>query len=142
MWQVPTQVALTTALAQGGVLVSGPLPPSNPQPFDQPTNRVAVVVPPGGNISVTLPAIAAGRTGSVTALGLDSSDVTNTRVTTRINGIAVPPEIAAIGAMGSANNPVTLGTPIRLAAGDVFSLFIEDTGGAGLTVQPRIIGFN
>jgi hypothetical protein len=142
MWQVPTQVAITTALAQGGALTPGGLLPSNPGAVDQPTLRNALTLPASGTLTITLPAIAAGRVGSITALGLDTSDVNNTRITTRVNGVAVPPEVAVIGPLGTALNPVLLGAPIRLAAGDVFSLFLENLSAADIQVGPRIIGTN
>ena len=142
MWQVPTQVAVTSALAQGGVLLPTGLPPASPVAFDQPATRSGLILPASGTLTITLPAIAAGRRGTVTALGLDSSDVLNTRITTRVNAVAVPPEILAIGSIGTSLAPVALATPINLAAGDVFSLFLENLSAADIQVQPRIIGTN
>jgi hypothetical protein len=142
MWQVPTQVAVTSALAQGGTLLPTGLPPSSPVAFDQPATRAGLTLPAGGTLTITLPAIAAGRRGTITALGLDTGDVLNTRITTKVNGIAVPPEILAIGSIGTSLVPIALGTPINLAAGDVFSLFLENLSAADIQVQPRIIGTN
>jgi hypothetical protein len=142
LWQVPTQVAITTALAQGGALTPGGLLPSNPVAFDLPATRSGLVLPASGTLTITLPAIAAGRVGSITALGLDTGDQLNTRVTTRVNAIAVPPEVLTIGSIGTSLAPVPLGAPIRLSAGDVFSLFLENLSAADIQVQPRIIGTN
>lgn len=142
MWQVPTQVAITTALAQGGTLLPTGLPPSSPVPFDLPATRTGLTLPAGGTLTITLPAIAAGRQGTVTALGLDTSDAVNTRVTTRRNAVAIPPEVLTIGSIGTSLAPVPLATPITLAAGDVFSLFLENLSAADITVGPRIIGTN
>jgi hypothetical protein len=142
MWQVPTQVAITTALAQGGALTPGGLLPSNPNAVDQPVNKEGLTLPANGTLTITLPAVPAGRVGSITALGLDSSDVNNTRVTTRVNGVAVPPIIQGIGPIGTSLQPTPLGAPIRLVAGDVFSLFLENLSAADIQVVPRIIGTN
>lgn len=142
MWQVPTQVAVTAALAQGGVLLPTGLPPASPVAMDLPANRTGLTLPAGGTLTITLPAIAAGRAGTITALGLDTSDVPNTRITTRVNGVAVPPEILTVGSIGTSLEPVPLGTPINLAAGDVFDLFLENLSAADIFVGPRIIGTN
>lgn len=140
MWQVPTQVAVTSALAQGGTLLPGGLPPASPVAMDQPATRQGLTLPASGTLTITLPAIAAGRQGTITALGLDTGDAANTRITTKVNGVAVPPEVNTIGSIGTSLAPVALATPINLAAGDVFSLFLENLSAADIVVQPRIIG--
>lgn len=142
MWQVPTQVAITTALAQGGALTPGGLVPSNPNPVDQPVVKTGLILPASGTLTIILPAVPAGRVGQIISLGLDSSDVNNTRVTTRVNGVAVPPIIAGIGSIGTSLAPTPLGAPIRLAAGDVFSLFLENLSAVDIQVTPRILGTN
>lgn len=141
MWQVPTAAAVTAALAQGGFAFASGSPPPGALSFDQPTIRTGLILPAGGTLTITLPAVPAGKRGSVTALGLDTSDAANTRVTTRVNGIAVAPEVATVGPLGTALDPVALPAPILEFPGDVFSLFLENLSGANITVGPRILGF-
>lgn len=144
LWVVPTQVAVTAALAQGGAFTNIPgVPPLGAAPFDQPTLRTGLVIPAGGTLAILLPAVGPAKRGAVTALGLDTSDVANTRYTTRVNGAAVAPEIAAIGPLGTGNLPVPLAAPILENPGDVFSLFIENlNGGAPITINAvRILGY-
>ena len=142
MWQVPTQVAVTSALAQGGTLLPSGLPPASPVAMDLPASRIGLTLPASGTLTITLPAIAAGRRGTITALGLDTTDATNTRITTRVNGVAVPPEVLTVGSIGTSLAPVALATPINLAPGDVFDLFLENLSAADIFVGPRIIGTN
>lgn len=143
MYRVPTGVAVTTALAAGGALLTGApgVAPPGAIPLDQPTDRRTVAVAGGGSLTITLAAIPAGQHGSIVALGFTSSDFTNTRITTRVNGVSVPPEQSALGAQGTMQAPNTLGAPINLSPGDVFSVLMENLSGLNVDMAARIIGW-
>lgn len=141
MWQVPTAVAITSALAQGGFFFGSGSPPPGAVPFDLPATRTGLVLPAAGSLIISIPAIPAGKRGMVTALALDTQDAANTRITTRVNGVAVAPEIAVIGSVGASLSPVLLPAPVILSPGDVFSYFLENIGAADIPVGPRIMGY-
>lgn len=141
MWQVPVAVAITSALAQGGFFFGTDTPPPGAVSFDEPATRTGLTLPAGGTLTITLPAIPASKRAVVTMLGLDSSDAANTRITTRVNGAAVAPEIAVIGSIGTTLAPITLPAPIPESAGDVFSLFLENLSAADISISARILGW-
>jgi hypothetical protein len=142
MYRVPTAVAVTTALAAGGVLFgSGGASPPGAVPLDEPTDRRTTVIPGAGSLTVTLAAVPAGQREFITALGFTSSDFTSTRITTRVNGIAVPPLIAELGAQGTLQVPTPLAAPIILGPGDVFSILMENLSGVNVDMAARILGW-
>jgi hypothetical protein len=142
MYHVPTGVAVTTALAQGGVFFgAGGIAPPGAVPLDQPVDRRTVVVAGGGSLTVTLAAVPAGQRELITALGFTSSDFTQTRITTLVNGIAVPPLLAELGAQGTLQVPTPLAAPIILGPGDVFSILMENLSGVNVDMAARILGW-
>ena len=98
--------------------------------IDLPVNRVPVAVAALGSLTITWPAIPAGQRGVVTAIGVSSDDFANTRITTRVNGVAVAPYILIIGTVGDLATPTSLAVPILLGTADVFSLLIENLDAA------------
>jgi hypothetical protein len=140
-YNVPTTVAVTTALAAGSALFGGSVVPPNAVPVDLPVSRIPVSVAGGASLTITWPAIAASGQGQVTAIGISTSDAQNTRITTQIDGVAVPPYQATIGAIGSMDDPTLLSVPIRLAAGQVFSLLLENISGAAIDLAARTMGW-
>jgi hypothetical protein len=142
MYNVPTGVAVTTALAAGGFLFGGGgAAPPGAIPIDQPTDRRTVAVAGGGSLTITLAAIPATQKGLIAALGFTSTDFTNTRITTRVNGVAVNPFIATLGAQGTLQAPTSLGAPIVLSPADVFSILMENLSGVNVDMAARIIGW-
>jgi hypothetical protein len=138
LWQVPTAVAVTAALAQGGVDL-GSSPPAGAPPFDELFFNVNV--PAGTGVAFAIPAPAALHTSFVTTLGLDTADAVNTRFSSRINGAVVPPYNQETASPGPTAAPFTLPTPIVVPAGAVFDLFVENVSGADFLVSVRIAGF-
>jgi hypothetical protein len=133
-YNVPVTVAVTTALAAGGVLIGGDVPPPSAVPIDLPVDKTPQTVAIGGTLTITWPAMGASEFGMVTAIGITTTDAVNTRVTTRVDGVSVPPYQASIGAIGTMDNPTQLPVPIRLGPGQVFSFFMENIN-AGATVD-------
>jgi hypothetical protein len=137
---IPVQVYGTVA----GVPV--PVPPAVPvagaTPLDAPVDRRLTSVAGGGALTLTLPAVPAGQRGVITALGITASNFLVLRTTTRVNGLAVAPMVALLGvAGGPLQTPDPLAAPIALAAGDVFSLLLENTGVPAMDLAGRILGW-
>jgi hypothetical protein len=140
-YHVPVMVAVTTALASGGAQFDADSPPPNAVPLDLPTDKLPQTIAPAGSHVVTWPAMGATEFGLVTALGISSDDLVNTRITTRIDGVAVPPLIASFGAVGTMDDPTILSVPIRLGPGQVFSLLMENVGAANILMAARTLGW-
>jgi len=141
-YYVPVNVAVTTALAAGGVLFGGGgAAPPGATPVDLPVNRVPVSVAAGGQLLITWPAVPANQQGLVTAIGVAAADFANARITTRVGGVAVAPLVQVFGAVGPLEAPTPLAVPIRMAAGQVFSLLIENVGGAPQDMAARTLGW-
>ncbi len=83
----------------------------------------------------------ASELGQVTAIGISTTDAVNTRITTRINGGAVPPLQAVIGAVGSLDNPTLLAVPVKLGPTQVFSLLMENIGAGNIDMAARTLGW-
>lgn len=140
-YRVPTMVAVTTALAAGGALFSGSTPPPSAVPLDLPVNRLPSTIAAGGSLTITWPAMGASELGQVTAIGVSTSDAVNTRITTRIDGAAVPPLQAVIGAVGSLDNPTLLAVPVKLGPTQVFSLLMENISAGNIDMAARTLGW-
>lgn len=138
LWQVPTAVAVTAALAQGGAAL-GTSPPLGATLFDDLT--FTTIIPAGGSVAFPIAAPAALRTSFVTTLGLDTTDAPNTRFSSRIASVVVPPYNLETGSLGPTAAPFTLPTPIVVASGSVFDLLVGNVSGADITVNVRIAGF-
>lgn len=138
LWQVPTAVAVTAALAQGGMDL-GSSPPSGSTPFDELFFNVNV--PAGTGVAFAIPAPGASRTSFVTTVGIDTGDAVNTRFSSRINGAVVPPYNQETGSPGPTANPFTLPTPVVVTSGNVFDIFVENVSGVDFLVSVRIAGF-
>lgn len=139
---VPTAVVVTTALAVGGAYFGpGGIAAPDAEPFDEPVDKLPQSVAAGGQYLVTLAAIAAGQQGMVTALGVTVSDATVAEITTRVDGVAVPPLSAVLGAVGPMETPTPLASPIPLGPGQVFSLLIENTGAVNIDIAARVLGW-
>lgn len=142
-YRVPTMVAVTTALAAGGGLFLGVgIAPPGAVPIDQPVDVTPQSVAGGGQLLVTWPAMGAAEAGIVTTLGVDTADVANTRITTRVNGVAVPPYILHIGAIGTLQQPTPLPAPISLPALAVFSVLMENLSGVPVLMAARAQGWS
>lgn len=140
-YRVPTMVAVTTALAAGGTLFDSDSPPPNAIPIDLPVNRVPAAVAGGGQLLITWPAMGVGELGQVAKIGVSTDDAANTRITTRVDGVAVAPYNAVFGAVGSMENPTALAVPIRLGPGQVFSLLLENISGVAVNIAGRTMGW-
>ncbi len=116
-------------------------PPALNFPVDLPVNRATVLVPAAGSLIVTWPAIPQGATGVCRRIGLSTTDFTNTRTTTRINGNPVPPFGAVVGAIGPLEAMIDLTAPVIIRSGDVFSVLLENLAGVGNTMQIRTTGW-
>lgn len=134
-YRVPVQVAVTTALAAGG-LAPGP-PSAGATPIDD--TFFAQAVPPAGMTDFTLGPFA--TTAFITALGLDTPDAPNTRYSTRVDAADVAPFALETGSPGPTAAPVSLPVPIVVPAGSTFTFRVTDVGGVGYNVNARIQGF-
>lgn len=140
-YRVPVLVAVTTALASGGAVFDGGTPPPGAIPIDLPIDKLPQSIAPAAALTVTWPAMGATEFGLVTALGISTSDAVNTRITTQVDGVAVPPLIASFGAVGTLDNPTLLAVPVRLGPGQVFSLLMENISGAAIDMAARTLGW-
>lgn len=140
-YRVPVMVAVTTALAAGGALFDANTPPPSAVPLDFPVDKLPQSIAAAGSLIITWPAMGASEFGLVTALGISTSDAVNTRITTRVDGVGVPPLIASLGAVGSMESPTPFAVPIRLGPGQVFSLLMENIGGLAIDMAARTLGW-
>ena len=140
-YRVPVMVAVTTALASGGAVFDDDTPPPNAVPLDFPVNKIPQAIAAGGSLLITWPAMGASEFGLVTALGISTDDAANTRISTQIGGVAVPPLVQSFGAVGTMDNPTPIAVPIRLGPGQVFSLLMENVGAAPINMAARILGW-
>lgn len=140
-YRVPVMVAVTTALASGGAVFDAGTPPPSAIPLDLPVNKIPASIAPAGSLLTTWPAMGPGEFGLVTALGISTSDAANTRISTRVDGVAVPPLIASFGAVGTLDAPTPLAVPIRLGPGQVFSLLMENVGAGAIDMAARTLGW-
>jgi hypothetical protein len=142
MYRVPQRVATTTALAAGGLQPVAAFPPlTGVQAFQDIFNSSPVALAGGASIAVAWPAVPAGQRGLVVALAWTSSDPTVTTYQTRKNGVGVIPYATGhLGDLGLLTSPFPLIIGIPLNAGDVFDIFVTNTGGVGITFQTRALG--
>lgn len=140
-YHVPVMVAVTTALASGGAIFDANTPPPNAVPLDFPVNKIPQSIAPAGSLLITWPAMGPSEVGQVTAAGISTSDAQNTRISTQVNGVAVPPLIASFGAVGTMDAPTLFGAPIRLGPGQVFSLLMENVGAVAIDMAARTLGW-
>lgn len=140
-YRVPAMVAVTTALASGGAVFDNDTPPPDAVPLDLPVDKLPQTIAPAGSHVVTWPAMGATEFGLVTALGISTTDAVNTRITTRVDGVAVPPLVASFGAVGTMDAPSPFAVPIRLGPGQVFSVLMENVGAAGVDMAARTLGW-
>jgi hypothetical protein len=142
MYRIPQRVATTTALAAGGLQPIAGFPPlSGVQAFNDVFNTTPVALAPGASIAVAWPAVPVGQRGLVVALAWTSSDPTVVTYQTRKNAVGVLPYATGhLGDLGLLTSPFSLVIGIPLTAGDVFDLFVTNTGAAGITFQTRSLG--
>lgn len=138
-YHVPSVVAVTTALAAGGGLPGGS-PPPGATAIDFPIDRTPQTVAGGATLTITLPAVT--NAGMITGLGVNTTDIVNTRITTFVNGVQTGPLNQAIGAVGTMDAPTIFGAPIVLQAGDVFSVELENLDVGNEDMSARIIGWS
>lgn len=116
-------------------------PPPRAYILDLPASRIPQSIAPGASlVLVTWPAIPSGATGVVRKIGLTTSAVADTQITTRINGVPVPPFIQVVGAIGDLVAPQD--TQIILRPGDVFDVVAQNTGAGALTAAVRTYGWH
>jgi hypothetical protein len=141
-YKIPQRVATTTALAAGGMQPVAGLPPIPASAAFQDIFTAALqMLAPGASVAVAWPAVPAGQSGFVTALAFASSDPTVVTYQTRVNGIGKGPYATAhLGDLGTIVAPFFLPVGIKLAAGDVFDIFVTNTGAAPITFQTRALG--
>lgn len=141
-YHVPSIVAVTTALAAGGVLFGGGgVAPPDAVPIDLPVDRTPTTVAAGGSLTITWPAMGAAQFGMVTAIGVSTGAIDTTRITTRIDGVSVPPFELVFGAIGTLEAPTVLSAPIQLGPTQVFSLLLENTSGGNVDIAARTMGW-
>lgn len=116
-------------------------PPANSFAFDQPSNRMPVVIPAGGSLVVTLPRVPLGSTGVVSRIGISTTSAADTRITTRINTNPVPPWGNVFGAVSALEDPTDLPAPILLRGSDEFSVLMENVGAVAVNMAARILGW-
>ena len=139
-YHVPSIVAVTSALAAGGGFVGTAAPPGA-EAIDLPVDRTPQTVAAGGQLLVVWPAMGAAEAGAVTALGVSTTDVATTEMTTRIDGIQAGPFNNTIGAAGTLDAPTPLAAPIILGAGQVFSVLLENTSALPQDMSVRTLGW-
>lgn len=130
-YRVPVQVAVTTALAAGGLAPGAAI--SGSVPVDE---IASGAVPPNGFVDFTIPA---GTSLTITELGLDTPDAANTRFTTLVGAAIVPPFNAETGSPGPTAAPVAVPVPIPAGTAS-FTFRVADVGGVGFNVTARIRG--
>jgi hypothetical protein len=79
--------------------------------------------------------------GAVTALGISTTDVPTTEMTTRIDGIQAGPFNNTIGTAGTLDAPTPLAAPIILGPGQVFSVLLENTSALPQDMSVRTLGW-
>lgn len=116
-------------------------PPFLHFPVDLPQNRIPAAVAAGGSIIIAWPQIPQGSTGVCRRVGISTSAVADTRVTTLINRNPVPPLGGVIGAIGTLENPTDLAGPVIIRAGEEFALLLENIGVGIVTMAARTLGW-
>jgi hypothetical protein len=109
--------------------------------LDLPIFRIPQPILAGASLIVTWDVVPQSALGIVTRIGTQTSNATDTRITTRVNGFPVEPLIQVIGAVGDMQDPPLLATPIDLNPGDVFSLVMENIGMAPRDMAARTMGY-
>lgn len=111
--------------------------------FDEPMNRIPANLGVGASTTFALSfgKIPAGSIGVIWAIGFQTSDATNTSISTRKDGTVVPPWGGLVGAIGSLDNPTRLVAPIFIEPGVTFDLLVTNNGAAIITVAARIMGW-
>lgn len=140
-WNINPRTAMVTALAAGGLQPNPAILPGDPNltALDLPENKGLQTIAAAGTLTVAWPA--APTRGQVNAIAAFSTDPANTRIETRVNGVAVQPYLADFGAIGDMEQPTPLATPIVLAAGDVFSLVMTNLSAGNIDMQARTQGW-
>lgn len=108
-------------------------PPLGSFPVVVPINRNPTAIAAGGSITVAWPQIPQGKIGVVRRIGSQTSDSTNTRITTRINGNPVAPYNQVIGQIGTPAALEEIPSPIIVPAGQTFDMLIENLSAAAIT---------
>lgn len=108
-------------------------PPLGSFPVSIPVNRNPTSIPAGGSVTFTWPQIPQGKLGVVRRMGSQTSDSTNTRITTRINGIPVAPYTQLIGTIGTPSALEEIPSPIIVPAGQTFDVLVENLSAAAIT---------
>jgi len=116
-------------------------PPFGATPLDEPQDRRPVNVAAAGTLIITIPSTPAGRIGIIRKLGLSSSDMTNTRVTTRSDNDPVYPYPGTRGVIGTLETPFDLAAPIIILPGHAFSVTVDNVGAVAITVAMRLVGW-
>ena len=114
-------------------------PPATAYHIDLPLTRTPTAVAAGGSLEIEWPALPQGTFGVVRNIGVSTSVVADTRVTTRQNQAPVQPYPGVIGAIGELEEPKEI--VLLLKSGDLFSVLVENIGAAGITVAVRTIGW-
>lgn len=127
---------------QGGDYPPWIHPPFGALPLDEPQNVLMQQIAALGTLTITLPRVPPGRILIIKKIGVDTTDVDNTRITTRIDGTAVPPFSGRFGALGSVQTPYELAAAIQVPPNATFSLTLDNIQiGAALSAAGRIAGW-
>ncbi len=120
-------------------------PPIDAYILDLPLNRLPFAVPIGGSAALAIwPRVPMGLLGVVRKIGVIASPVApdtlaNLLITTRKNLAPVQPFPGVTGAIGTIEAPQD--TQIVLAAGDVFDVFVQNSGANAMPVSVRTYGW-
>jgi hypothetical protein len=139
------QPARAVASAAAGTVSNFPAhlyPPRNAFMLDLPLNRIPFILGAGVSLAFSVwPRVPQGQVGVVRKLAvvLTAGLLGNLRVTTRVNGAPVQPFPGVVGAVGTLEAPQEI--LVALAAGDVFDVLCTETGGVGVTVAVRSVGW-
>jgi hypothetical protein len=116
-------------------------PPFDATLYDLPNFRIPFALGAGATAAlVTWPRVPLGQRGVIRKIGglVIAGLLADVTWSTRINGSPVLPFLAVVGAFGTLEAPQD--TQIILNAGDIFSLFVVNTG-AAVTVNCRTWGW-
>jgi hypothetical protein len=139
-YRVPSVVAVTSALAAGGGFPGIAAPPGA-DAIDLPVDRTPQNVAAGGQLLVAWPAMGATEFGAVVALGISTTNVNTTLLTTRVDGVQAGPFNQTIGAAGTLDAPTPFSAPIVLGPGQVFSVLLENTDAVPQDMSVRTLGW-
>lgn len=117
-------------------------PPFDATLYDLPNFRIPFVLIAGAAVAlVTWARVPLGQRGVIRKVGgvVTAGNLADVTWSTRVNGSPVLPFLAVVGAFGTLEAPQDI--QVLLAAGDVFTLFVQNTGALPCSVACRTMGW-